>query len=72
MKKDRVAGHLMKEKRGEFPKIAFFLRADISNMAAVKINGKAVNKGKGKGKEVSWTITCTSSKQMLRKLKEVL
>lgn len=53
MKKDRVAGHLMKEKRGEFPKIAFFLRADISNMAAVKINGKAVNKGKGKGKEVS-------------------
>ena len=41
MKKDRVAGHLMKEKR------------DISNMAAVKINGKAVNKGKGKGKEVS-------------------
>ena len=53
MNKDRVAGHLMKEKRGEFPKIAFFLRADISNMTAVKINEKAVNKGKGKGKEVS-------------------
>ena len=59
--------------RGKFAKIVFFfLRADVNNMATVKINGKAVKKGKGKGMEVSCTITFTGSKQVLSKLKEVL
>ena len=41
-------------------------------MATVKINGKVVKKGKGKGMEVPCTITFTVSKQVLSKLKEVL
>ena len=72
MNKDRVVGHLMKGKGGSLQKLLFFLRADVSNMATVKINGKAVKKGKGKGMEVPCTITFTGSKQVLSKLKEVL
>ena len=53
-------------------KLFFFLRADVSNMATVKTNGKVVKKGKGKGMEVPCTITFTGSKQVLSKLKEVL
>ena len=41
-------------------------------MATVKINGKAVNKGKAKGMEVPCTFKFTGSKQMLIKVKEVL
>ena len=52
--------------------ISFFsLRADVSNIAIVKINRKAVNKGKGKKIEVPYTITFTGSNQMFSKLKEV-
>ena len=70
MNEDRVAGHLMKGKSGKLAKIVFFfLRADISNMTTVKINGRAVNKGKGKEMEVPCTITFTGSKEMLNKLK---
>lgn len=48
--KDRVAGHLMKGKILKSTKtVFFFLRLDVSNMATVKVNGKAVNKGKRKG-----------------------
>ena len=47
MNEDRVAEHFMKREREKLAKIVlFFLRADVSNMIAVKINGKAVNKGK--------------------------
>lgn len=46
MNKDGVVGHLMKEKSEKFTKIVFFiLKADVSIMATVKINRKAVNKG---------------------------
>ena len=42
----------MKGKSGKIEKIVFFfLRADVSNMATVKVNGKAVNKGKEKGRK---------------------
>lgn len=70
MNKDRVVGHLMKGESGKFAKtVFFFLRADVCNMTTVKINGKAVNKGKGM--EVPCIITFTGSKQMLSKLREV-
>lgn len=70
MNKDRVAGHLIKSKSGKFAKtVFFFLRTDVNNMATVKINGKAVNKGKGKEIEVPYPITFTGSRQMLNKLK---
>ena len=73
MNKDRVVGHLMKEKSGKFGKtVFFFLRTDKINQATVKITGKAVNKGKGTGMEVPCSITFTGSKQMLNKLKEIL
>ena len=72
MNKDRVVGYLMKCKGGSLQKLFFFLRADVSNMATVKTNGKVVKKGKGKGMEVPCTITFTVSKQVLSKLKEVL
>lgn len=42
--------------------VFFLLTANISNMAAMRINGMIVNKGKGKGIEVPCTITFTSSK----------
>ena len=55
--KDRAVGHLMKEKTGKFAKIVFFfLRAEVSNMVTVKINRKAVNKGKGERMEVTLEI----------------
>ena len=48
--KDRVIGHLMKGKSGEFAKtVFFFLRTDETNLATAKITGKAVNKGKEMG-----------------------
>ena len=51
--KDRAVGHMIKEKTGKFTKIVFFfLRAEVSTMVTVKINRKAVNKGKGEGMEV--------------------
>ena len=47
MNKDRAVEHLMKEKSGKFAKIVFFFqRADVSNMATIKRNGKGENKGK--------------------------
>ena len=65
MNKDRAAGHLMEEKSSKFAKIvSFFLRDDVSNMAAVKINGKAVRKGEGNRMEVLCTIIFTGSKQI--------
>ena len=73
MKQDRVVGHLLKRKRGQFAKTVFFLlRTDEINSATVKITGKAVNKGKGMGMEVPCSITFTGSKPMLDKLKEIL
>ena len=73
MNKDRVVGHLMKGKSGKFAKtVFFFLRTDEINSATVKITGKVVNKGKGMGMEVPWSIAFTSSKTMLDKLKEIL
>ena len=48
--KDRVVGHLMKEKSGQFAKtLFFFLRTDTINSATVEITWKAVNEGKGIG-----------------------
>lgn len=49
-----------------------FLRADISNMAAVKIKGKAANKGKANGMQAPYAVKFTGSKQMLIEIKEVL
>ena len=52
MNKDRAVGFLMNGKAGSFSKIVFFfLRADVSNKATVKINAK----GKGtRKKEREW------------------
>ena len=62
----------MKRKSEKFAKIAFvFLRADVSNMAPVKINGKAVNKGKRKRMKVSCASAFNVRKQILSELKEV-
>ena len=73
MNKHRVVGHLMKGKSRKFSKtVFFFLRTNKINSATVKITGKAVNKGKGMGMEVSCSITFTGSKPMLDKLKEIL
>ena len=72
MNKDRVFRHLMKGNYGKFAKtLFFFLRVDVTNLAKVTINGKAVNKGKGMGIEFPCT-TFTVTKPMLNKLKEVL
>ena len=49
-----------------------FLRADISNLAAVKIKEKAVNKGKANGMQALYAVKFTGSKQMLIEIKEVL
>ena len=58
MNKYRVVGHLIKGKNRKFAKsVFFFLRVDVTNSTKVKINGKAVNKGKGMGMEVPCTIT---------------
>ena len=60
--------------KGKSEKIAktvlFFLRADVSNMATVKVNGKAINRGKEMGMEVPCTIRFTDIMQILSKLKE--
>ena len=71
--KDRVVEHLIKAKNGKFAKtVFFFLTVDITNLAKVTINEKAVNKGKGMGMEIPCTITFTGTKPMLNKLKDVL
>ena len=73
MNKDRVVGHLMKEKSGKFAKtVFFFMRTGEINSATVKITGKVGNKGKGMGIEVPCSITFIGSKSMLDKLKEIL
>ena len=41
--------------------VFFFLRVDVTNSAKVTINGKAVNKGKGMGKEVSCVTIFTGT-----------
>ena len=73
MNKDRVVGHLIKGRSGKFAiTVFFFMRQDEINSATVKITGKAVNKGKGIGKELPCSITFTGSKPMLDKLSEIL
>ena len=49
-----------------------FLRVDVTNSVKVTKNGKTVNRGKGIGMEVPYTITLTDTKSVLSKLKEVV
>ena len=71
--KDRVVEHLMKEKLESLRKtVFFFLTVNVTSLAKLAINGKAVNKGIGMGMEVQCTITFTGTKTMLNKLKTVL
>ena len=73
MNKDRVVEHLMKEKLESLRKtVFFFLTANVTSLAKLAINGKAVNKGTGMGMDVQCTITFTGTKTMLNKLKTVL
>ena len=67
MNKDKVVGRLVKEKSRKFAKVVFFfLKADVSDMTKVKINGKAVKERKGKEMEVPCPITFLGNKQTNR------
>ena len=61
-----------KEKWETCKNCVFFLSADFGRIETVEINGKTVNKWKGKGVEVPCKITFTGWKQMINKLKEIL
>ena len=57
---------MIKGKYGKFAKSVFILlRAAVSNMTVIKINGKAVSKGKRKRMEAPCIVIITGSNQML-------
>ena len=67
---DRITWHSMKGKKETLAKtVFFFLRLDATNSGKVTINRKAVNKGKGNGIEVPFTIPFTGTDQILNELK---
>ena len=55
---EAVVGHLMKGKTGRFAKrIFYFLRASQYNRCNVRVTGKAVNQGDGKGMKIPCMLT---------------
>ena len=55
---EAVVGHLMKGKTGRFAKtIFYFLRESQYNRCNVRVTGKAVNQGDGKGMKIPCMLT---------------
>ena len=70
MKKECLVGHLPKGKTGRFAKTVFyFLRSCYSNSCFLKVTGKAINQGDGKGMKVPCKLIFSAEEKFINILK---